>query len=56
MVREPRDLSHLSPIWGYARFTPDTSNPGFILKTQLGLQKISDHFKDNTIMPFEYLK
>ena len=28
MVGEPRDISHFSPIWGNARFTPGTSDPG----------------------------
>lgn len=56
MFGEPREISYFSPIWGNVRFTPCTSDPGFKLWAQLGLQNISDLFKDDTLMSFEYLK
>lgn len=56
MFREPTGLSQFSPIWGNAMFTPGKSDPGLKLWAQMGLQKISDLYTDNTLMSFENLK
>lgn len=56
MFGEHSGLSQFTPIWGNALFTPGKSDPGFRCWAQLGLQRISDLYKDNTLMSFESLK
>ncbi len=56
MFGEHPGLSQFTPIWGNALFIPGKSDPGFRCWAQLGLQRISDLYKDNTLMSFETLK
>lgn len=56
MFREPTGLSQFSPIWDNTLFTPGKSDLRFRLWAQKGLQKISDLYRDNTLMSIEHFK
>lgn len=56
MFGEQPGISQFTPIWGNALFKPGKSEPGFRRWAQLGLQRISDLYKDNILMSFETLK
>lgn len=56
MFGEQPGISQFTPIWGNALFKPGKSDPGFRRWAQLGLQRISDLYKDNILMSSKTIK